>query len=391
MRDLSKKELEYFFLNNQSLLPGDIILERGTGVHSDMIVKKTKGGFSHAMIYVGGTIIEATVQGGVYSRVPNRIYVHNSEHLRVLRLKESISPDDLTKLCSYARNLSGSAYSIREVLIAGKNDKPEFALTRSQFCSRLVAQSYASIGIRLCQNIDFCSPADIENSQLFSTVNKMTHQGNNDEILFATTGSTHAKHLKNAVKWVRRAKKILFSNGINTIINPINGESIKISTINDIFTAVSQNGDNKKIDAEIASAMIILEYNIAPFDDQKRNPYRYSFTGFNDVYSDFSPSEVFININSEFKRDAGELTLRVNNYITAYSNFVNHPSSNVFMLDFEINLNMIKKLKERLDVLIWYSREKGIGIPLNSEQNNYYFNLERLIAAGNELIKKFPQ
>lgn len=386
MRELQNNELKYYFLNTGKLRPGDVILERGTGVHSDMIVKKTKGNFSHAMIYVGGTIIEATVQGGVYSRVPNRVYVHDLDHLLVLRPKRNLTPQETKELCIYARNLSGSAYSIREAIIAGKNHKPEYTLTRSQFCSRLVAQTYAKIGVNISQNIDFCSPADIEKSSFFIKLDEMIHQGEQEEIIFVNNGGTHADHAKRAVKWVRKAKKILFKNEIHTITCPQTSAQIKISTINDIYNAVLQNKDKKEVDKEIASAMVELGYDLAPFDDQKHNPYRYSYLDFCEVYSSMRPHEALYYINNEFKRDARELMHRVDNFFQSYNLLDQHKYMNVFRVDFEINLNMIKKLKARLDILIKYTKDKRIKIPLNTEEFERYVNLEGLIKAGDDLL-----
>ena len=40
----------YFILRHDSLRPGDIILERGYEMHSDIICKQTGSHYSHAMI-----------------------------------------------------------------------------------------------------------------------------------------------------------------------------------------------------------------------------------------------------------------------------------------------------------------------------------------------------
>lgn len=388
MRELQKKELNFYFLNTNKLQPGDVILERGTGIHSELIVNKTQGNFSHAMLYVGGTIIEATVQGGVYSRVPNRVYVHDSAHLSVLRLSKGLTDEEISRLCRYARNLSGSAYSIREAYIAGQNDRPEYTLTRGQFCSRLVAQAYASIGIIISDNIDFCSPADIERSNLFTKPVNMIHQGSQEEIAFVLEGGTHADHLKRAVKWVRKAKRILFKNNIRNIRCPDRDEEIKISTINDIYLAVLQNSTNKDVDESIAAAMIELGYDQGPFDDEKHNPYRYSYIEFCKIYMRMSDYEMRHNINNEFARDAGELIDRINNYVQSYNNYTGSNSLKILRVDFEINLNMIKKLKERLDILFKYSQLKGLDIPLDNERLELYAYLQKLIEMGDDLLRQ---
>ncbi|MCV5831112.1 hypothetical protein OFN28_31070, partial [Escherichia coli] len=66
------------------------------------------------MIYLEGTIIEATSDGGVFSRVPNRIAVPLEKDLVVLRLKNSLDPYIMNLITSRARELIGSSYSITE-------------------------------------------------------------------------------------------------------------------------------------------------------------------------------------------------------------------------------------------------------------------------------------
>lgn len=65
----------YFMLDRERLRPGDIILERGYEWYSEEITKRTNSNYSHAMIYVGGTIMEATLAGGVFSRIPDLLPV----------------------------------------------------------------------------------------------------------------------------------------------------------------------------------------------------------------------------------------------------------------------------------------------------------------------------
>lgn len=167
---INKKSEDYsgphFVLNHDLLQPGDIILERGYAWYSAEIAKHTNSRYSHAMIYVGGTIIEATMDGGVYSRIPNRSTVRDIRDFKVLRLKVHPGNETLQTICDHARYLSGSQYSVTEALkVKGTDFLREFASdSRKQFCSRLVAQCYQKAGINLTENINFCSPGDIERS-----------------------------------------------------------------------------------------------------------------------------------------------------------------------------------------------------------------------------------
>ncbi|MEZ2651899.1 hypothetical protein ACBQ17_27845, partial [Bacillus wiedmannii] len=90
---------------------GDIILEHGYKPHGLVIMKVTNSHYSHAMLYEGATIIEATSSGGVFSRVPNRFAVVNKNDLKVLRLRNEIAQSEMEKITTISRTLVGSSYS----------------------------------------------------------------------------------------------------------------------------------------------------------------------------------------------------------------------------------------------------------------------------------------
>ncbi|WP_421251806.1 hypothetical protein [Aeromonas sp. 600724] len=385
-----KNDDEYYFLNELKLIPGDIILERGLGIHSKLIMEKTQGSFSHAMIYVGGTLIEATVQGGVYSRVPNRIVVPNENYLRVLRPKAYLDDESKKNLCTYARNMCGSAYSIREALIVTNDNKPQYSLTRGQFCSRLVAQAYASIGINLSSNIDFCSPADIEKSSFLEEITGLIYKGTKEQADFAYENSTHEQHQKRAVKWVRKSKKILSKEKIKTVFDQKSNKNSDIATINDILMAVYQNKANRTIDEQIAAAMISTGYNLGPFDDIERNPYRYSIPKFHSVYNDIPLDEREFNLNKEYTREKHELKHRPHNYFASYNNLKDNLNSPTFKVCFEIDLNMIKALNERLKVLIEYCICASVKLPMTSDEMIMIQSLDRVIQCGYNLLSQTP-
>ncbi|MEM7943022.1 YiiX/YebB-like N1pC/P60 family cysteine hydrolase, partial [Morganella morganii] len=155
-------ENDHFILNLNNLQLGDIILEHGYKPHSIAICKATKSHYSHAMIYAGHTIIEATSHGRVYSRIPNRIFVHNQNDIKVLRLREKTPDTILEKIVTEAKLLTGTKYSLKEaILVLNSTEKQNLNLTRKQFCSRLVAQCYSSAGIDIVKNNSYCSPQDI--------------------------------------------------------------------------------------------------------------------------------------------------------------------------------------------------------------------------------------
>ena len=66
-----------YILNIQCLKDGDIILTHGNHFVSKIIVNVTKQPFSHASIFEGLSIIEAT-RKGVFSMNPHLCFLHHS-------------------------------------------------------------------------------------------------------------------------------------------------------------------------------------------------------------------------------------------------------------------------------------------------------------------------
>jgi hypothetical protein len=79
-----------------------------------------------------------------------------------------LTPEWADRVCLFVRQGIGSEYSTREAVrsVIGGSDQ----WTRKQFCSRLVAQAYASAGIKFDDDPNYCAPADLGRSVLLTTV-----------------------------------------------------------------------------------------------------------------------------------------------------------------------------------------------------------------------------
>lgn len=110
-----------YILDLSKLEDGDVVLEHGYSKVSPIIELATNCYYTHAMIYLEDTLIEATGDGGVFSRVPNRFYVPYRNDLKVLRLKERAVPFIMDRIKLRARDLVGSSYSVKEAALAGLN------------------------------------------------------------------------------------------------------------------------------------------------------------------------------------------------------------------------------------------------------------------------------
>ena len=161
------------------LLRGDIILTTTTATVSKAIRWGTKSDISHAMICVQhGSVIDATSEG-VHARNVQRLFFEDECALHILRLKTGLGPDQAEQICQFVRQRIGSEYSTREAMrtaVGGSNQ-----WTRKQFCSRLVAQAYASAGIKLVDDPNYCAPADLAKSSLLVAVSDAVESVSDEE------------------------------------------------------------------------------------------------------------------------------------------------------------------------------------------------------------------
>lgn len=317
----NKHSETHFVLDMNQLKPGDIILERGYAKHSEIISKHTNSHYSHAMIYANGTIVEATQNGGVFTRVPNRFTVKDIRDLKVLRLKHSPGEETLKSIYEYAIYLCGSQYSILEAI---KVKSPDFVKEfvndgRKQFCSRLVAQCYQKGGINLVDNTNYCSPGDIERSPLLEEVAGAVRCATEEEVLHAQAETPHSIHAQNTNKFITKALDIFKNHDITTIGN--NQEEIAITTLSDIFTAAYNyclHNTYPYLDKEITNAMYSSGYLDHIDMDRKQNPYRYDLVLFKEKMMDFFGKNILSLLNhlkTEIKISQREVDNRLNDYI----------------------------------------------------------------------------
>lgn len=349
----------HFVLNHDLLQPGDIILERGYAWHSAIIAEHTNSRYSHAMIYVGGTIIEATMEGGVYSRIPNRSTVRDIRDFKVLRLKVHPGNEALQAICNHARYLSGSQYSVTEALkVKGPDFLREFSNdSRKQFCSRLVAQCYQKAGINLIENINFCSPGDLERSQYLVEYSEMVHLASEEEIAHAHAVSPHVKHTENAVKFVKAALDILESHGVKTV-GTSDGE-IVITTLNDITTAVYENRDKLGLDEELSEAMRLSGYLDHIDIDRQKNAYRYDPELFRLVIEEKAnrnENELFEILRHEINKEMDVVRARLQSYCAGRANLASGLKFNE--LEFTIPYGLLKGMLERVVIIENYTQAK---------------------------------
>jgi hypothetical protein len=207
-----------------SLVRGDIILTTTTAVVSKAIRWGTKSDISHAMICVQhGSVIDATSEG-VHARNIQRLFFDDKCALHVFRPKAALGAEQVDQICRFVRERIGSEYSTREAVRAAIGGSDQW--TRKQFCSRLVAQAYASAGIKLVGDPNYCAPADLAKSPLLASMPDAVEQVSDEEVgrWAVHTDSTEA---------MRRA--------INIVLEGARTKDKNIQTFEDVGPYLIQN------------------------------------------------------------------------------------------------------------------------------------------------------
>jgi hypothetical protein len=150
------------------LKPGDIVLTTTTAAVSKAIRAATGSDISHAMVCVEDrSVIDATGEG-VHARNTQRLFFEQQCSFHVLRLRDGISAAQLAAVRTYMRGHIGTEYSTKEAMLTVLGGARRWS--KKQFCSRLVAQAFASANIQLVADPNFCSPADLKDSPLLVPV-----------------------------------------------------------------------------------------------------------------------------------------------------------------------------------------------------------------------------
>lgn len=158
MNDELEKQPYKYVLKWQDLQIGDIILDREDTDESRKIREITKSDYSHAGIYVDGTIMEANGLA-VQSVNPQRRIYDSMDDVVVLRCIDA-NMDQLIKACMFARSEFGKEYSVSK-------------LSNTQYCFRLVAEAYEYGSLAIVKTPKRCNANDFLHSDLLQIIPDM--------------------------------------------------------------------------------------------------------------------------------------------------------------------------------------------------------------------------
>ncbi len=222
-----------FILERTLLLPGDIILSGDKSLPSLGVKISTASRYSHAALYVGDTMIEATLKG-VFSKNIQRLIFERESDVIVLRSKQKLTEENIETICSFARSKTGSLYALDEAITMRIKSALKLDKSKRQFCSRLVAESYAFIGYDFInlRSPSYCSPRQLSLCKSFKKVDEVIRKATNEEIEFCNTQDPNLDNQHRTFKWLDNVRTMIKRES--------NLCNIDIQTINLAFSTIYQ-------------------------------------------------------------------------------------------------------------------------------------------------------
>ncbi|MCI5122910.1 MAG: hypothetical protein D3925_00145 [Candidatus Electrothrix sp. AR5] len=218
-------------INIDTLQKGDIVLTTSTAKKPSGVIRTvSRSDISHAMICVAyGSVIDSTGEGVQARNIQKMIY-DDSSPIYILRPKEILPETVIIEVVNFARSQIGTRYSKSE---AALSVFPKLIKKggRKQFCSRMVAKAYSSVGINLVDNPDYCTPEDIKKSEQLEFVAPSFILVNKEDVDDTTEG---------------------FRDVTNKLLVKLRDLDEKIESLNDVHDLVVQRPD---LDANIAQSL----------------------------------------------------------------------------------------------------------------------------------------
>ena len=322
-----------YILDLSKLTPSDIILVSGNSKFGSLVKAVTRSNYSHAMIYVGHSVIHALLDG-VYSENPQRILVDDPGDIKVLRLKSPLGEQARNTVVNYARNLSGSIYSMPEAGVSAVLKKTgKESESKRQFCSRLVAQSYRQIGVNIVGNADYCTPEDINKSNKLKEVAGVIRVANEEETVFADSYNPIRENQKRMFLWLNQARKT-FSE-----------REVDIQTEADVASSLIDNLDLDSVISQFIKDSGYLEHYEF---DKYVNPHRYDVNLL--LMKCLGPEQAEDIFSKEINKEPGEIKRHSNSYFICGYNFLSF-GLEYHKLQKRLYRNLLSMSKDRLVVL----------------------------------------
>ncbi len=292
------------------LQPGDIVLTARPTKLGRGIRMSTKGVVSHAMICVQhGSIIDST-SVGVHARNLQRELFELDEKVYAFRVRSPLSDVQLAQLIEFARSQIGARYSKAEAarsVLGGP--KPR---NNRQFCSRLVARAYASIGLHLVRDEDYCTPEDLRVSPFLHELSDITEDAPEHEL---------------SARRERPNQIDIMQKSTNAILAVARKLDPSVEHFSDLDRLVQQHPE---WDSQIAQAYRESGYLDLWKIDRKVNPFHYDADAMDSIFNDATSADLRAYCVSTIRETySGGIRFAVNlkHYRTVYQNSRRHTTA----------------------------------------------------------------
>jgi len=151
------------------LKAGDIILSTSPGWEGGLVRRGTRSDISHAMLCVAPSSVMDSTGDGVHARNIDKMFFEDDCALYVYRPIKTLPTHKLQKVIEFVRLRTGARYSYIEA--ATSIFRLPLKGSSLQFCSRLVATAYESVGVKVVNGSHyFCTPENLKSSEFLSLV-----------------------------------------------------------------------------------------------------------------------------------------------------------------------------------------------------------------------------
>jgi hypothetical protein len=245
-----------FILDINKLEAGDIFLTTKNQKISKAIRLATSSDYSHAILYVGDSSYIHSDGKGVHSGNIQRLLFDSEYQVTVLRIKSDINREQINNACLFARIEVGKQYSVKDA-INTMNPLSKKGDSNRQFCSRLVAQSFESVGLKLVENSSYCTPHEIESSPLTRQIENYLREASDAEVQFAES--------ENPIE-----RQSLITNQIFTKNRKLTRQDIQ--TFDQLINFLI---NNRLFDSKITQIIQVSGYLLIWQHEVNANPWRY--------------------------------------------------------------------------------------------------------------------
>ena len=298
--------------------------------------------YSHAMLYLGGSIIHAHPPM-VYAVNPQRLSSAHDDDYVCLRF-DSLTVAQKRKIEEFARGQVGALYSIPEAaktILKKSGDAQD--LSGVEFCSRLVAEAYSYAEIHLVQNCSYCAPGDFLSVKSLVQIGACTRSANAHDIAILKSTDFVLRSQERAYDWLKSVRVMSENDGF------------VVKTINSIFEYVLRFPNQ---DGEVFDALDESRYLETWKEDKDAHGYRYDPMAMLSIRQN-QPDDFVNEVMSLFDcagRYGDELVM------------LNKIKGRLSTLDaiVDLYLNMLKDIKNRACRLVAiYLSQPGVG-PLST-------------------------